>query len=123
MSDMSANVEPKGGRIDNCRDNLQVPAHVESIIGSKYAPIKHLKRRFQQRWAGTLQQHGPLLWKVRDQLSLPVDKGKLNRRCRHRTPHRFTEQPHHANPTHVSQEVPPGRLRRWKIGWLHTLCS
>src|ERR1700676_2152409 len=69
---VAANVEPERGRIDLSGDVRQVPAHVEAIIGRKDALIKDFKGCFEQWRASALQEHHPLLRKVRDQVAPAV---------------------------------------------------
>src|SRR5579864_7955605 len=40
-----------------------MPAYVEAVVGREHAAVKDLERRFEQRWAGTLQDHRAFLRK------------------------------------------------------------
>src|SRR5712675_3104237 len=104
---MAADVESERGRIDAIGDVRQVPAHVEAITGREHALIKNLERRFEQRRAGTLQEHGALLRKVRNQLAPAVDERKLSERCRRGLPCRCAEQSHEASAARTCDKAPP----------------
>src|ERR1700738_1818767 len=104
---MSADVEAERRWIDAIGDVRQVPAHVEAISGREHALIKNLERRFEQRRAGPLQEHGSLLRKVRNQLAPTVDEGKLSERCRRGLPCRCAEQSHQANAACTCDKAPP----------------
>jgi len=104
---MSANVEPERGGIDGGGNIRQVPAHVKAIIGGEHAPVKDLERSFEQGRAGTLQEHGAFLRKVRDQFTPAIVERQLEERRRHSLPCRRTEQSDQAHPTQAGQKAPP----------------
>src|SRR5882757_9602618 len=104
---MAANVEPERGRVHAARDVRQVPAHVEAIIRREYALVEYFERRFEQGWAGTLQKHGALLRKVRDQVASTVDEREVSGRGRDCIQYGCTEKSGYANSSGAREKSPP----------------
>src|SRR5882762_4319863 len=104
---MAANVEPERGRVHAAGDVRQVPAHVEAIIRREHALIEYFERRFEQGWPGTLQKHGALLRKVRDQVASTVDEREISGRGRDCIQYGCAEEPCYADPSGAREKSSP----------------
>ena len=76
LVDMAAHRKAELANINIGRDDRPVPAYIELVVGSEYTLVENLKRGFQERWTGPLQDHRPFLRKAGGDLPRPGTAGQ-----------------------------------------------